>query len=254
MNLALCCRRLACALLLAATGLVVSAQQPDPGMLAKLKQLYPRTQFTAVNGSPLPGLTEVVMGQNVAYVDATGRYWFFGRLWDMQTQQDLTEPRIEQANKVNFPDLPLADAIKDVRGNGRRQVAVFVDPNCGYCRKLEDTMTGVTDATIYTFLLPILGPDSGEKAKSIWCAPNAPQAMKQVMLKGETLPPASCDIGALERNRALAQRLNVTGTPTLLFPSGRRVPGAMQREMLEQALNEPAGMVLSQAQPKSARP
>ena len=153
------------ALLLAGLASAALAQQPDPGMLAKLKQMYPRTQFTAVTTSPLPGLTEVVMGQNVAYVDPTGRYWFFGRLWDMQTQQDLTEPRVEQASKVNFADLPLADAIKDVRGNGRRLVAVFVDPNCGFCKKLEETMAGVTDATIYTFLLPILGPDSGEKSK-----------------------------------------------------------------------------------------
>lgn len=241
-------------LLLAGLASAAFAQQPDPGMLAKLKQMYPRTQFSAVTTSPLPGLTEVVMGQNVAYVDPTGRYWFFGRLWDMQTQQDLTEPRVEQASKVNFADLPLADAVKDVRGNGRRLVAVFVDPNCGFCKKLEETMAGVTDATIYTFLLPILGPDSGEKSKSIWCAPDAASAMKQVMLKGEKLPPAACDTSALDRNRALAQRLNITGTPTLFFPTGRRVPGAMQREPLEQALSESAAVVVGQAQPQGGRP
>jgi thiol:disulfide interchange protein DsbC len=223
------------------------AQQPDPGMLAKLKQLYPRTQFTAVTTSPLPGLTEVVMGQNVAYVDSTGRYWFFGRLWDMQTQQDLTEPRVEQAARVSFTDLPFADAIKEVRGSGRRQLAVFVDPNCGFCKRLEDTLSGVNDVTIYTFLLPILGPESADKARAIWCAQDAPQALRRVLLRGETLPPGTCDVSALERNRALAQRFNVTGTPTIFFASGRRVPGAMQREPLEQALNETAAMVVGQA-------
>jgi thiol:disulfide interchange protein DsbC len=224
-----------------------SAQQADPAMLAKLKQLYPRTQFTSVSTSPLPGLTEVVMGQNVAYVDSTGRYWFFGRLWDMQTQQDLTEPRVEQAARVSFNELPFADAIKEVRGSGRRQLAVFVDPNCGFCKRLEDTLSGVSDVTIYTFLLPILGPESADKARAIWCAADAPQALRRVLLRGETLPPATCDVTAIERNRALAQRLNVTGTPTIFFASGRRVPGAMQREPLEQALNETAAMVVGQA-------
>jgi len=224
-------------------------------MLAKLKQLYPRTQFTSVTASPLPGLTEVVMGQNVAYVDATGRYWFFGRLWDMQTQQDLTEPRVEQAAQIRFADFPLADAIKEVRGNGKRQLAVFVDPNCGFCKRLEESLSTVTDVTIYTFLLPILGPDSADKSRAIWCSPDHAQALHRVLLRGESLPPATCDATVLERNRALAQRLNITGTPTIFFASGRRVPGAMQREALEQALNEAAAVVVSQSSaPSGARP
>ena len=208
--------------------------QPSSELPAVLKHLYPGTAFDAVAPSPMPGLSEVVMGTNVAYVDSSGRYFLFGRLFDMQTQRDLTAERIEQLSAIDFGVLPLEAAIKTVRGAGSRVLAVFSDPDCPHCRTLEHALATLDDVTVYTFLYPVeaLHPGAREKAIAVWCAPDRPKAWSSLMLRGAAPPAASCS-HPIDRIAALGANLRVVGTPTLFAGDGRRAVGAQSAPELD---------------------
>jgi thiol:disulfide interchange protein DsbC len=217
---------------LAAGGSVFA--QPSSALPATLKRLYPGTAFDAIAASPIPGLSEVVMGTNVAYVDGSGRYFLFGRLFDMQTQRDLTAERIEHLSAIDFGALPLEAAIKTVRGAGRRALAVFSDPDCPHCRTLEHALALLDDVTVYTFLYPVeaLHPGARDRAISVWCAPDRSKAWSNLMLRGAPPPPISCD-HPIERIAALGTSLRVLGTPTLFASDGRRAIGAQSTAELD---------------------
>lgn len=206
-----------------------SAVAVDPAMLATLKGLYPSTTFKEVNRTTVPGIYEVVMGQNVAYVDQSGRYFFFGRLFDMQTQQDLTTGKVEENNKIDIAQLPKSDAIKTVKGNGKRVMYVFSDPDCPFCKQLEKSLVNLKDVTIYTFMFPIDGlhPDAKRKAVAVWCSKDREKAWDDLMHKGiEAKAAAAACANPVDRNVALADRFGITGTPTLISADGRKLPGA----------------------------
>jgi thiol:disulfide interchange protein DsbC len=194
---------------------------------AKLRALYPGTHIDRVAPSEIAGVYEVAMGKNIAYVDASGQYFLFGHLYDMRSQRDLTAERKEAAAKIDFASLPLQDAIKTVRGNGRRIVAVFSDPDCPYCKSLEREMAKLTDATIYTFLFPLvqLHPQARDRAIAIWCAGDAATAWQSLMLDGKAPPPRDC-ANPIERNVVLGGKLGINGTPTLIASDGRMKAGA----------------------------
>lgn len=205
-----------------------TALAQSPGALSEtLKQRYTATAFDAVAATPVPGLSEVVMGANVAYVDASGRYFLFGRLVDMQTQRDLTAERLERLTAIDFGALPLESAIRTVRGNGRRTLAVFSDPDCPYCRALEESLAALDDLTVYTFLFPVesLHPAAREKAIAVWCAPDRAQAWSALMRRNVAPAAASC-AHPIDRIVALGAALRVQGTPTLFASDGRRLVGA----------------------------
>lgn len=211
----------------------------DANMLLTLKRLYPATQIKQINPTPVPGIFEVVMSQNVAYIDASGRYFFVGRLLDMQTQTDLTAARAEQATQVDAGSLPLGDAIKVVKGNGSRKLIVFSDPDCPHCRQLERNLAALTDVTIYTFIYPILNPSSSKpKAAAVWCATDPVSAWTNLLATGQT--PVNQRPGCqppTERNVALGERLGITGTPTLISGDGRKSPGAASADRISQWLD-----------------
>jgi thiol:disulfide interchange protein DsbC len=222
---------LAAAALWAATAFAAHAQ----GALgATLKKLYPGTTFDAVEPSPVKGLAEVVMGANVAYVDETGRYFVFGRLYDMREQRDLTAERLDGLTRVDFAALPLEAAIVEVRGSGSRKLAVFSDPDCPYCRTLERELAQLDDLTVYTFLHPIeaLHHGAGRKAVAVWCAPDKAAAWADLMLRGIEPPPASC-ANPIRANLALGAKLRIRGTPTVFAGDGRRSVGALSAGELE---------------------
>ncbi|MBK8689430.1 MAG: DsbC family protein [Betaproteobacteria bacterium] len=207
---------------------------PAERLLATLKERYPATPFTRVQNTPVPGLYEVVFGNNIAYAADDGRHFLFGHLFDLQTQRDLTAANAppttppSAATPVAFAALPLADAIKTVRGDGRRVLAVFSDPDCPYCRELEAQLAALDDATVYTFLLPLaaLHPQATDKAIAVWCAADRARAWRALMLEGQP-PPAKTCAHPLERNRALATQLAVRGTPTLIAGDGRVAVGVL---------------------------
>ncbi len=200
----------------------------------RLQSLYPATRFGEVTPTPWPGLYEVPMGANLAYVDQSGRYFLFGHLYDMQQQQDLTAQRKEQLARVDFSVLPLADALTEVRGNGSRVLAIFSDPDCPYCRRLEADLKGLTDVTLHTFLMPLasLHPQARAKAISVWCATDRLQAWKGLMLQDRTPASAECE-HPVDRIVALGERLGIQGTPTLIAADGRMMPGAASRDQIE---------------------
>lgn len=214
-----------------------TAQPPIAPELSSLSQrlhaLYPSTRFGEIRPTPWPGVFEVAMGANLAYVDASGQYFLFGHLYDMKAQRDLTAERKDTLARIDFNALPLADAIKDVRGRGSRALAIFSDPDCPHCRRLEAELKGLSDVTIHTFLMPIasLHPQARAKAIAVWCAKDRLGAWQALMTRDQVPPSADC-AHPVDRNVALAERLGVTGTPTLVAADGRVLPGAASAEQI----------------------
>ena len=201
----------------------------------KLHARYPSTQISDVHATAIDGIYEVVMGKNIGYTNSEGRYFMFGHIFDMTTQQDVTQQRIDALNVVNFSQLPLKDAIKTVRGKGQRMLAIFSDPDCPYCKKLANELPKLDNVTIYTFLMPLDGlhPEASKKAKAIWCSTNKSQALENYMLHDKTPDMnKTCD-NPIDRNVQLGQKLNINGTPTLISADGRVLPGMAAADQLE---------------------
>ena len=239
-----------CALMLVIAGHGLAADVPATVLETHLKELYPGTQVTSVAPSALPGLFEVVMGRNIAYTDASGRYFLFGHLFDMPAQRDLTAERKDQLQRIDFGALPLADAIKTVRGRGSRVLAVFSDPDCPYCKRLEPELVKLNDVTIYTFLMPLtqLHPNARANAIAVWCATNRAKAWLVFMLHGQIDKSRDCE-NPVDRNVALGERLQINGTPTLIASDGRVMPGAASAAQIETWL---ANSKISQTPPQAA--
>ena len=190
-----------------------------------------------ITKSPMPGLYEVrIGGTDIVYTDAEGNFLIQGNLIDTKQRRNLTEERIEKLTAIDFGALPVKDAFTIVRGDGKRKLAVFEDPNCGYCKRFEADLQKVNNVTIHMFLLPILGKDSMEKSKNIWCAKDRAKAWTDWMLRDIMPPAATCDTSALTRNVELSKKFKITGTPTLVFADGSRVPGAISAAQLEKLL------------------
>lgn len=205
----------------------------------RLKEQYPATKITSVRDSQVKGVYEVVMGRNVAYADESGRYMIFGHLYDMKEQKDLTAQRLDEINKIDVSALPLADAIKTVKGDGSRKLYVFSDPDCPFCQRLErETMPKLDNVTIYTFLYPLDGlhPDAKRKAETILCAKDRAKAWNDFMASGKLPDGTRCD-NPVERNIRLASSLGINGTPTIIMSDGAMVPGFVSASELERRLS-----------------
>ncbi|HEX7156654.1 MAG TPA: DsbC family protein [Burkholderiaceae bacterium] len=185
------------------------------------------------------GLFEVVADGEVVYVDEQVNYLIAGRVFDTHTKEDLTAKTRDDALRVDFKSLPLQLAVKTVRGDGSRVMAIFADPNCPYCKRLEKDMVTLNNATIYTFLYPILSDDSYQKSEAIWCASDRSAAWTQLMVNGKTPAAAAADCKhPLEELLELGHKLHVTGTPTIVFTDGNRAPGMVPLDRLEEMMAE----------------
>jgi thiol:disulfide interchange protein DsbC len=223
------------------TATAQTTQPVNPELLGfeqTLKRLYPATKFTNIRTTPVPGVYEFQMGANVTYSDASGRYFFFGRLYDMPNQQDLTETRIQEVNRVDVATLPIKDAIKTVKGDGSRVMYVFSDADCPFCKRLETFLKDMNNVTIYTFLYPLesLHPDARRKSINVWCSSNRQSAWDSLMLNNLEAPQAQCD-NPLARTIELGARLGVTGTPTIFSADGRKRAGAADAASLSHWLD-----------------
>lgn len=191
-----------------------------------------------ITKSPIPGLYEVRIGAEIFYADEQGNHIIDGSLIDTRTRANLTQERIDKLTAIDFAKLPFKDAIVWKSGTGERKMAVFADPNCGYCKRFERDLNEVKNVTVYTFLYPILGPDSLEKSKNIWCAKDRTAAWRDWMLEGATpgKTMGQCDTGALQRNSEFGRKYRINGTPAIVFEDGKRSPGAMNTAQIEQQL------------------
>ena len=225
----------------AALTLSLSATAQEAAIRKTLAERIPQMEkIDEVQPTSMPGLYEVRIGTDIFYTDAKGNYLIQGELIDTRARRNLTEDRINKLSAVDFAALPFKDAFTIVRGDGKRKLAVFEDPNCGYCKRFERDMQNVDNVTVYLFLYPILSPDSAEKSRNIWCAKDRAAAWEDYMVRDKAPTAATCDTSALQRNLAFGKKYKITGTPTLIFADGSRVPGAIPAKDVEKRLGEPA--------------
>ena len=213
------------------------AQTPNENEIKALleKNMGDGAKVDKVTKTEYAGLYEVQANGNIFYTDGNAKYVFLGNVIDVQSRKNLTRERVEELSKITFGDLPLDSAIKTVRGDGSRVIAVFSDPNCGYCKRLENNLKAVDNVTVYTFMYNILSADSAKKSKDIWCAKDRNKAWEAWMLKGKVPPAASAkceDPG--QKIFDLGRKLKVDGTPTIYFTDGSRVSGAIDAKAFEE--------------------
>jgi thiol:disulfide interchange protein DsbC len=220
--------------------LACGALAQEAAIRKNLAERIPQLQkIDEVSKSAMPGLYEVrTNGSDILYTDAEGNFLIQGNLIDTKLRRNLTEERVDKLTAVAFDALPLKDAFTIVRGNGKRKLAVFEDPNCGYCKRFERDLQKVDNITIHMFLFPILSADSNEKSKHIWCAKDKAKSWQDWMVRDMPTNAASCDTTALVRNMEFGHKYKITATPTLIFANNARVAGALDTKQIEQQLAE----------------
>lgn len=212
----------------------------DEADIKKAMEAKLGAKVVSVTKSGYLGLYEIYAENNLFYTDEKMSVIILGaQLIDGKTMKNVTEERMKKLTAIKFNELPFDRAIKHVRGDGKRVLATFEDPNCGYCKRLAKELLKLDNVTVYTFLYPILSEDSLRKSRQIWCAPDRAKAWNDWMVDGKT-PPAKedCDTSAVTKNQEFGRKLNITGTPTIFFADGERVPGAMPLDQIEQRLGK----------------
>jgi thiol:disulfide interchange protein DsbC len=231
-------RRALFSLLCLSCSMTALAQGQEALIRKNLQERIPQfPKIDEITKAAMPGLYEIrVDGTEIYYTDAEGNFLIQGQLIDTRSRRNLTEERIDKLTAIDFQSLPLKDAFTIVRGNGKRKLAVFEDPNCGYCKRFERDLQKVDNITVYLFLYPILGQDSVDKSRNIWCAKDRAKAWQDAMLREQPAASANCDTSALQRNVELGRKYKINGTPTLITTDGNRVPGAISTAQIEKLL------------------
>jgi len=202
-----------------------------------LQKKYPKVQIESIAKTPMPGLYEIYADGEILYVDEKANHIIVGgRMIDAARKEDLTAERLKALSAVKFDQLPLDLAFRKVQGNGSRKLAYFTDPNCPYCKQIEPTLNKLENVTIYVFLYPVLGQDSYDKSKAVWCSKDRARAWDDLMLRGEQPRAASCET-PLEKIIAFGRRKGISGTPTLFLADGERVRGAVPPEQLKKLVD-----------------
>lgn len=183
------------------------------------------------------GLYEITTDGQMYYVDENAQYLFDGHIIELKTKRDVTEERKRILFAIDFDKLPLELAVKRVKGNGKRKMAYFADPNCSFCKRLEKELDKVSDVTLYIYMFPIF-PGSDEIVRNVRCAKDPVKAWSDWMLNGNAPASATCETPT-DKVVALGRKLHVNGTPNLIFANGMQSPGFLPAEELEKNLNEP---------------
>ena len=226
-------------LALAATLMFAASAQANESVIRKaLSQQFPGASISSVQKTPYSGLFEVYLDGQLVYVDAKAQYVFAGDVIDLKTRTNLTQARLNQLQAVKWDTFPLANALKTVKGNGARKLILFSDVDCPYCRRFEAELAKVDNITVYTFLYPIEGlhPKAPQTSKQIWCAPDRNKAWDDYISNGSVPKNDGKCANPVDSNIALGNKLKVSGTPTLFFPNGQRVPGMVPAAQLEKLL------------------
>ena len=221
----------------------------EASIRAEFLKKYPQANIESITKMPFLGLYEMLVDGEVLYADADFNYLVVGSIIETKTKTNLTDARQREIEDKKlkslafpFEQLPFELAIKKVKGDGSRKVAVFSDPDCPFCRKLEKDLDKITDVNIYIFLFPIeqLHPKAPEMSRAIWCAPDRVKAWDEYMLKGVAPKSAKCD-NPVDKLVAFGQSKKINGTPTIFFADGKRVPGAIPAERFEELLSKAGG-------------
>ncbi len=204
---------------------------------AAMKKRFPYSRLVSVNKTPYLGLYEVVFDNQILYTDEKMTYLFSGDIIDMHSMKDLTKAREKELYPSAISRLPLDLALKMVKGSGKRKLAVFTDPNCAYCKKLEKEMVNLKDTTVYLFIYPIL-PGSDQLAKNLWCTKDRLKTWEDHMLNGiDPAPGTACDTSVFAKVAKLANQLHISATPTLLFDDGTLQKGTLPLDQLESQIS-----------------
>lgn len=235
----LACLALATAVLLPGPLFAQTKEAADPvadRIKAELKKKLPEAPVDSVRKSGYGNLYEVIAAGEIIYTDDKATFILVGPIVDLNTKQNVTEARLRVVNAVKFDSLPLANAIKIQRGNGSRKVAMFADPNCGYCKRFERDLLAVNDITVYLFTYPILSPDSLEKSKQVWCSADPGKAWIDLMTKDVAPQSDGKCATPIDKILAYGREKRIQGTPTIFFENGERIPGAMPIAEFEKRL------------------
>lgn len=212
----------------------------DEADIKKAMEARLGAKVESVSKSGYLGLYDVYADGAIFYTDdKVSAIVVGGQMIDAKSMKNVTDERMKKLTAIRFSDLPLDRAIKQVRGDGKRVLATFEDPNCGYCKRLAKELLKLDNVTVYVFLYPILSEDSVRKSKQIWCAADRSKAWNDWMIDGKA--PAGredCDTSAVTKNQEFGRKLNISGTPTMFFGDGERVPGAVPLARIEQKLNQ----------------
>jgi thiol:disulfide interchange protein DsbC len=191
-----------------------------------------------ISKTPMAGVFEVrVQGNELFYTDAKGDFLIQGALIDTKQKRNLTEERTDKLSAVAFDSIPLKFAFSQVKGNGKRKLVVFADPNCGYCKRFEKDLQKIDNVTIYHMMYPVLGEDSKTKSRNIACAKDRVKTWNDWMLQGVTPPAVACDNHNIDAIVEFGKKHRINGTPTLFVADGTRVPGAIEAAQIETLLN-----------------
>ncbi len=225
---------------LALATLFIATASADEAEIKKAMEAKLGAKIESVTKSGYLGLYEIYADGNILYTDEKMTAFLAGaQLIDGKTMKNVTEERMHKLTAITFSELPFERAIKQVRGDGKRVLATFEDPNCGYCKRLAKDLQKLDNVTIYTFLLPILSEDSLKKSKQIWCSADRAKSWNEWMVDGKAPNGKDdCDTSAITKNQEFGRRLNINGTPTVFFADGQRVPGAIPVAKIEQKLSQ----------------
>jgi thiol:disulfide interchange protein DsbC len=230
---------------LLATVLVTTACSAGESEIRKnIEARFPGAKVDSVTKTPVSGIYEVIVdGDQVIYSDSNASYVLVGEMLETKDKRNLTRERLDKLQEVKFDTLPLDQAIKVVKGDGSRKLAVFSDPDCPYCRKLEPELAKLNNVTIYTFLYPLpFHKDAARKSKVVWCSPDKVLAWEDLVLRNKLAENGATDCpNPIDANLALGQKLHIQGTPAIIFANGKRAPGYVPADRIEQMLAAAAG-------------
>lgn len=228
--------------LLLTVALTTACSAGDAEIKKNIEARFPGAKVNSINKSPIPGIYEVVVdGSQVIYADETADHVMVGDLLETKTKRNLTREKTDKLAEVKFDSLPLDQALKIVKGDGSRQLAVFSDPDCPYCRRLEGELAKLNNVTIYNFIYPLpMHADAARKGRAVWCSTDPKQAWLDMMLNNKEPQGDGTCANPVQANIELGMRLNIQGTPAMFLTNGRRVPGLVPADKLETMLAEAA--------------
>ena len=230
--------RLILLFVIVAVSTVAAATADEVAVRATLLRLFPHSSTQEISKTPIPGLFEAAIDGRIVYVTGDGRYLLGGPIFDVNADQNLTDIRLEQINMIPFGSLPLEWAFKRVKGTGARKIAIFVGPDCAYCRVLEQSLKSIDNLTVYVFLFPIeqIHPGAAAKSVAVWCAKDQLKAWDEITQIGTMPPGAATCVNPIPKIVEFAKKHRISGTPTTILEDGRRLVGAVPRAELEAQL------------------